>query len=686
VLNGWRKAVAELLLELFSEEIPAKMQEQAAADLQRLFTLKLEHIGLVFTQVESYCAMRRLSLRVTGLESQLPPQKLEKKGPKIDANPAAIEGFCKSVGMELAQLELRLVGNSECYFAIQETAAIPTLSVLAHLITEMFSSFPWPKTMKWGKHNVSWIRPLKNVLALFDGAVLPLTLGSLQANNLTYGHRFLSDGAFVVEDWQSYSKILRDNFVVLERELSMQMIREKIAELTAQHDLLFKPDEQFLKEVVGLVEYPYPELGRIDASFMSLPEEVIITAMRSHQKYFATFNQTGQLQPYFIVVANKLGKEVISGNEKVLRARLSDAKFFYELDLRKTLTAYKSELGKVIYHNKLGTMADKTFRIAVLSEYLAEVIPGCSAKLAKRAAELCKADLVSQMVYEFPELQGIMGGYFALSGGEDEAVVVAIKSHYKPLGPGDSCPNTQEAIAVALADKIDSIVGMFLVGEKPSGSKDPFALRRAALGCIRIILENKLNVKLHDLFEYAISGYQIKQEAVFADLCEFFEDRFKHSLKASGMSHSIISAIVDLTAYDDLYHLQQKLEAVSKFCHLANAGQALNNFKRVINIVAQSGQEISGYPDPDLFTETEEILLHELWQKLLPIVPKLMASKTYDKAIEALATLTIPIEQFFDKVVVNSEDIAIKTNRLQLLTQLANLLKQIANFAVIEYN
>jgi glycyl-tRNA synthetase beta chain len=625
--------VPELLLELLSEEIPARMQMRAAEDLRRLVCDGLKKAGLAFDRAEAYVTPRRLALVVDGLPEKQPDVREEKRGPRVDAPEKAIHGFLKSVGLTMDQVEKREMPNGEFYFAVIERKGREIIDPLHEILYRVIWNFPWPKSMRWGDLGLRWVRPLQTILFVFNGTLLPMDIPllhpkdeegggkfrrSLKTSNTTVGHRFLAPKPFKVKDFADYKAKLRKAKVMLdgtERRAVIQRDAEKIA---GKANLTLKPDAGLLDENAGLVEWPVVLMGRIDEAFMDLWSDVLTTVMRHHQKYFAMLDKDGNIAPRFIFVADNVardrGKEIIAGNERVLRARLADAKFFRDQDLSEPLESYVPRLNKLVFHAKLGTVADKTERIARLARELAgyaNADPG----LAERAARLCKADLVTQMVGEFPELQGIMGGRYAYYGSsqEDPAVAAAIKEHYSPLGPNDACPNAPVSVAVALADKIDSLVGFFAVDEKPTGSKDPFALRRAALGVIRLIIENGLRVPLNAVFTEThkqhfhsslfgeqtaevvvaemdeldvVEPFRVPEAAsVASDLLDFFADRLKVHLREKGVRHDLISAVFAVDGEDDLVRLLARVEALGTFLKSDDGENLLVAYKRAANIV-----------------------------------------------------------------------------------------------------
>ena len=479
--------MAELLLEILSEEIPARMQARAAAELKRLVTDGLKKAGLPFDTAAAYVTPRRLALVVDGLPEKQPDVSEERRGPRVDAPEKAINGFLGSVGLTLEECATREEKKGTFLIAVIEKAGQATAGVLPEVIVEALSALPWPKSMRWGGYGVRWVRPLQGIVCLFDGAVVFFTFDPRTSGDTTVGHRFLAPRLFAVRDFADYREKLLNAKVMLDREERKALIRERAEALAAAEGLVLKDDPGLLEEVAGLVEWPVVLMGRIDPEFMVLWKDVLITVMRQHQKYFSVLDAEGNLAPRFVMVANTEaadgGKSIVAGNERVLRARLADAKFFWDQDQRQPLESYVPLLENLVFHARLGSMADKAKRIAKLARALAGYVDADPA-LAERAGHLCKADLVTQMVCEFPELQGVMGGryeYYALNDGEDPDVAKAIAKHYAPQGPNDACPSAPVAVAVALADKIDTLVGFWSIGEKPTGSRDPFALRRARM-------------------------------------------------------------------------------------------------------------------------------------------------------------------------------------------------------------
>lgn len=705
----------QLLLELFSEEIPSAMQVRAASDLKVQVEARLSELGVKYTSVEAYATPRRLTLVAEGLPSKQKDSKEERRGPRTDAPEQAVKGFVKSVGLEESQLEKRQTAKGEFYFAVIEQKGRSIADVLAENLQDIICGFTWPKSMKWGNHGIRWVRPLHNILCVFDGKTLELTFGHLKANDETYGHRFMHPEAFNVVDFYDYKEKLKHASVILDMQERKQLIHADAEKQAKAYGLLVKKDEALLQEVAGLVEWPEVLIGNIEKRFMDLPPEVLITAMRSHQKYFSLHTSDGRMAPHFITVANiktkDKGAKIIHGNERVLKARLEDAKFFWDQDRHNALESKLPDLEKIVFHAKLGTVAQKTARIEALAKLFAVWIPHANLVLVERAARLCKVDLTTEMVGEFPELQGLMGSYYALESKEDPQVADAIKEHYSPLGPGDMCPFAPLSVAVALADKIDTLVGLFAIDEKPTGSRDPYALRRAALGVIRIIVENKLRVPLRLLFEKSINRYPKslfkaqksekkmivlaksekqgnKQDQVMFDLLQFFIDRFRVLLRDKDVRYDLIEAVFDDGSEDDLNRLLVRVKALEEFLQTDDGENLCAAYKRANNIVVAEEKKddrvYNGLPNKDLLTEPEEVELYRLFKEIKPEVSKHIKKDQFAEVMAELAKLRGPIDEFFEKVTVNSSNKAIRRNRLLLLSQFRDSLNQVANFSKIE--
>jgi glycyl-tRNA synthetase beta chain len=697
--------MSELLLELFSEEIPARMQARAAEDLQRLMTEKLHAAGLHFTLARTYVTPRRLTLVIEELPASQPDVREERKGPRVGSPQAAIDGFLKSAGLKsVKECEERDTGKGVFYFATIEKKGQPTGQVLPAIVTACVQEMPWPKSMRFADLTQRWVRPLHHVLAVFDGAALEgaVPMGGttkLAFTSRTRGHRFLSPAEISVANSSDYLIKLKSAKIIPDPKERRTLIWAQCRDRALKEGLTVKPDEGLLDEVTGLVEWPVVLMGRIDQRFMTVPPEVLTTSMRTHQKYFALQDKTGKLAARFLVVANMdtsdKGAQIIAGNERVLRARLSDAMFFWEQDQKVRLADRLPALNDIIFHAKLGTVGQKVKRIEALARHLAGLIPGCNADQAAQAARLAKADLTSGMVGEFPELQGIMGRYYAGIEGSAPEITDAIADHYRPLGPTDQCPSAPASVAVALADKIDSLVGFFAIDEKPTGSKDPFALRRAALGVIRLILENGLRLNLRDVFGFAYSGFydqggfgQNHPKAVIAQLLDFFADRLKVALKEQGVRHDLIAAVFALGDEDDLVRLVARVKALQDLVDSEAGANLLAAYRRASNIVRieekKDGATHDGTADPAKFAQDEEKKLFAALDKESQAARKRIANEEFVAAMGSLSNLRAPIDAFFDRVTVNDPDPALRSNRLRLLSTIRATLNAVADFSKIE--
>jgi len=723
----WWK-MPDLLLELFSEEIPARMHADAERDLTNLFGHAMKKIGFEGSDTRTYSTPRRLALIASNIPAARLDTTTELKGPKTDAPPAAIDGFLKKTGLKLEQLENR----GGVYFATVHQKGKPTAELLTLLIEGILQNFPWPKSMRWGAGEVTWVRPLHSILCIFDGKVVPVSFGGVKAGNTTRGHRFLAPDVITISNPVEYESKLEKAFVIADRDKRKIFIEKQVHHFIVDIMALgttLKKDEGLLEEVTGLVEYPVVLAGTIDKQYMDLPKEVLVSEMRSHQKYFALENKDGSLSDKFLITANMKtgdgGKAIIAGNERVLRARLSDGRFFWDQDRKKPLADWAQGLASVTFHAKLGSIADKVTRIKTLALMLVEYVdPGLRRDDVERAAQLCKADLVTGMVGEFPELQGIMGGYYAHLQKEDKQVEDAIRDHYKPQGPGDVVPTEPVSICVALADKLDTLVSMFAIGEKPTGSRDPFALRRAALGVIRIILENNLRLPLkicfaapptasiaqHDAEEklekklqeapHKVGKYLTVNETAYEDLgdavpanlaamlYDFFIDRLKVQLKDSGMRHDVISAVV-ADGDDDLVRIVARAKAVQSFLDSDDGKNLLAGYKRAANILAiEEKKDKTTYRAIDLkseaLKEAEEIKLAALLAKQSEHIENLRVKEQFVDAMKLLAELRAPVDRFFDKIMVNCEDKELRAQRLRLLACIRDSMNGIANFSLIE--
>jgi glycyl-tRNA synthetase beta chain len=732
--------MADLLLEIFSEEIPARMQARASEDLKRLVCDALTAAGLSFDSAAAYVTPRRLALSVEGLPLTQPDVTEERRGPRVGSPEQALAGFLKANNLaSIDACEQRDTGKGVFYFLTVEKQGAATQDVLPGLLVEAIRKLPWPKSMIWGETEFRWVRPMHSILCLFNGQELPgrLDLGGgreILFGDRTQGHRFLAPAALAVDNVEDYKAKLLAAKVILDPAERRASILQQAEALAANAGLVLKQDDGLLDEVTGLVEWPVALMGRIDEAFMDVPPEVLTTSMRAHQKYFAVETKSGDLAPHFIVISNMQpsdgGAVIVGGNERVLRARLSDAKFFWDQDRKHTLASRLPALANITFHAKLGTLADKVGRVRKLASYLAALIPGADAKRADRAAELAKADLVTGMVGEFPELQGIMGRYYARHDGEDEAVAQAIADHYSPLGPSDRCPTAPDSVAVALADKIDTLASFFVINEKPTGSKDPYALRRAALGIIRLIVENGLRLSIIDIFQAAIeevqkpgsakanvdsnsasndklaasAGIQATDQVIrrlpgrpdgvdpiTLDVLAFFADRLKVAMREQGVRHDLVTSVFALGDEDDLVRLLKRVDALAAFLASEDGANLLTAYRRAANIVAieekKDGRAYEGRADLKLIKARGEVAEAELHGTLGVIEVKIadaLKAEDFAAAMASLASLRAPVDRFFESVTVNAEDAALRENRLKLLTKIRDTMNQLADFSKVE--
>ena len=696
----------ELLFEILSEEIPARMQARAAANLKRLVCDGLKEAGLEYDSAGAYVTPRRLTLVVDGLPSETPDISEERRGPATSAPEKAVQGFLGSVGLTIDQVEKRETKKGKFYFAVIEKKGVPTDEILAPLLADIMESFPWPKSMRWAGNDIRWVRPIHSFLALFNEANVDTLIqlknpanqtNLLMAGNCTRGHRFMADSEIKISDFSNYKQKLADGFVLIDPAERRAKIKADAEALAAKEGLLLTDDPALLDEVAGLVEWPVALMGSIDDEFMGIPPEVLITTMRKNQKYFALENKNGEMANRFIVVANKEtpdgGAAIVAGNERVLRARLADAKFFWDQDQKQTLASRTTQLKDITFHAKLGTLDDKINRMQALAADLADIV-GADKDKVRSAARLAKADLVTGMVTEFADLQGIMGRYYALNDGESPEIADAIAQHYSPLGPSDACPTEPVSVAVSLADKIDTLVGFWAINEKPTGSKDPYALRRAALGVIRLVIENNNRLTLIDTFNSAwqTGNYDGNANEACADLLSFFADRLKVHLKEKGIRHDLISAVFaqkgDGGGEDDLVRLLARVNALGDFLSTDDGANLLTAYKRAANILRiEEKKDHTTYddaPDDTTLDQAEEKDLHAILSLIIAEISPILADERYGDAMAKLASLRAPVDAFFDHVTVNCEDKALRVNRLRLLSQIRKTMNQVADFSQIE--
>ena len=687
----------DLLLEFFSEEIPARMQAQAAESLKKLVTDKLVNAGLVYEGAKAFATPRRLALVVQGIPVRQPDIKEEKKGPRVGSPEQAIAGFLKGAGLtSIDQAKVQPDKKGDFYIAVIEKAGRPAIEVIAEIVPEVAKGFPWPKSMRWGVASahpgaLNWVRPLHSIVATFgpeteDPEIVPFNVGGIASGDVTCGHRFLAPAEIKVKRFDDYAAKLDKAKVVVDPARRMEIIRTDAKNLAFAQGFELVEDDGLLAEVAGLVEWPVVLMGSFDEAFLTIPDEVIRATIRNNQKCFVVRNpKTGKLANRFILTANieatDGGKAIVEGNQRVIRARLSDAKFFYETDLKTKLEDRLPKFEQIVFHEKLGTQAARIARIQALAGHLAGIVQADVAK-AERAAQLCKADLLTEVVGEFPELQGLMGRYYAEAQNEDEAVAHACEDHYSPKGPDDLVPADPVSISVALADKIDILTGFWAINEKPTGSKDPFALRRAALGVIRLVVDNKLRLPLLPVFAKARSFKET------GDLLAFFADRLKVQLREQGARHDLVDAVFALEGQDDLLLIVRRVEALGKFLDTDDGKNLLAGFKRAANILRieekKDSKAYTGAPDAKLLQQDEEKELARLIGVAKADASAAVAREDFAAAMTAMAKLRPGVDAFFDKVTVNVDDKAVRENRLKLLNEIREATRAVADFSKIE--
>lgn len=742
----------DLLIEIFSEEIPAKMQERAAADLQKLMTEGLVKAGLTYAHARAFATPRRLTLALGDLPARSPEAREERKGPKVGAPEQALAGFLRGAGVPREALEERETPKGAVWFVLIEKPGRPAAEIIAEVLEAVIRNFPWPKSMRWGSGTLRWVRPIHSILCVLtdeNGAeIVPCEIDGIAAGDSTQGHRFMGDGRFSVTSFADYEAKLRANHVVLDGQARADTILATAENLAFAAGLELVQDHALLAEIAGLVEWPVPLMGDIAQDFAGLPWEVLQSSMREHQKFFSLKNpKTGQIEK-FITVANRetrdQGAAILAGNQKVLFARLSDAKFFWENDLRVPLQDMADKLENVTFHNKLGSQAARIARITALAGDIAPFVDADSG-LAQQAAGIAKADLSSEMVGEFADLQGLMGRYYAQASGLPDQVAAACQEHYAPLGPSDTVPTAPVSMAVALADKLDLLTGFWSIDEKPTGSKDPFALRRAALGVIRIILGNNLRLRLDRFIDSQLLSHEIAQHAdivqdnekqaldemlreiadhgVFGaafrnvferlgdkapeitdgslfgklqakmpdtsdDLLGFFHDRLKVHLKADGIRHDVIDACLYMPANDDLVLLVNRARALSDFLSSDDGGSLLQGYRRAANILTQAekadGVEYSYGADVKFAEYDQERALFAALDATSETLETAVANENFTAAMAAIAELRAPIDAFFEAAQINTDNQIVRRNRLNLLARIRKICLSVADFDRLE--
>ncbi|MBP0111590.1 MULTISPECIES: glycine--tRNA ligase subunit beta [Bradyrhizobium] len=696
----------DLLLELFSEEIPARMQAKAADDLRRMVTDKLVAEGLVYEGAKAFATPRRLALTVHGIPARQPDLKTERRGPKVGAPDAAVLGFLKATGLKsLDEAKIQRDPKGDFYIGLIEKPGRDAIDVLAEFLPVIIRTFPWPKSMRWGARSgkpgsLNWVRPLHAITATFgleteEPDVVKFAVDGIETGQTTYGHRFLAPAPIQVRRFEDYEAKLLDAKVVLDPERRKDAILTDAKQLAFAQGFELVEDQTLLDEVAGLVEWPVVLMGSFEPEFLTTPGEVIRATIRNNQKCFVVSDpKTGKLASKFILVANieatDGGKTIVAGNERVIRARLSDAKFFYETDLKTKLEDRLPKFEQIVFHEKLGTQAARIKRIERLAAEIAPLV-GADVAKATRAAHLAKADLLTEVVGEFPEVQGLMGKYYALAQREDASVAAACEEHYKPQGPADRVPTDPVSVAVALADKLDTLVGFWAIDEKPTGSKDPYALRRAALGVIRLIAENALRLSLMKVAESAFAGLSVKSadaQKLPSDLLAFFADRLKVQLREQGARHDLVDAVFALGGQDDLLMIVRRVEALGKFLDTDDGKNLLAGTKRASNILSieekKDKRTFDGAPDAALYSLAEEKALAKAIGEVKAGAGAAVAREDFAAAMSAMAKLRPPVDAFFDKVRVNDEDPKVRENRLKLLNEIRSATRAVADFSKIQ--
>lgn len=752
----------DLLLELFSEEIPARMQAKAADDLRRLVTDKLVAEGLVYEGAKAFATPRRLALTVHGIPARQPDLKTERRGPKIGAPDAAVQGFLKATGLKsLDEAKIQRDSKGDFYIGLIEKPGRAAIDVLAEILPVIIRTFPWPKSMRWGARSgrpgsLSWVRPLHAITATFgleteEPDVVKFEVDGIEAGQTTYGHRFMAPAAISVRRFEDYEAKLKAAKVILDPQARKDIIFADAKELTFAQGFELVEDQVLLDEVSGLVEWPVVMMGSFEPEYLAIPEEVIRATIRNNQKCFVVRDaKTGKLTNKFVLTANieaaDGGKTIVSGNERVIRPRLSDAKFFYETDLKTKLEDRLPKFEQIVFHEKLGTQAERIKRIERLAAEIAPLV-GADVAKAKRAAHLAKADLLTEVVGEFPEVQGLMGKYYALAQGEDASVAAACEEHYKPQGPTDRVPTDPVSVAVALADKIDTLVGFWAIDEKPTGSKDPYALRRAALGVIRGVLSNSLRISLGKVFLDAASEIfgsrldkmvaaeraavanaaaathenellerfdaergpsqhgEAESDYVFhnarrvaSQLLAFFQDRLKAHFREIDARHDLVDAVfarpgeedahLVVKGQDDLLMIVRRVEALGKFLESDDGKNLLAGTKRASNILSieekKDKRSFDGAPDASLYSLDEEKALAKAIGEVKADASAAVAREDFAAAMSAMAKLRPPVDAFFDKVRVNDDDAKVRENRLKLLNEIRSATRAVADFSKIQ--
>jgi len=696
-MNSIEKSRGNVLLEFFSEEIPARMQLNSEIQLQNLFIKSLKQRDIAFEGFKTFSGPRHLSIIIKSIELEQKDQEIEKRGPRFDANQKAIDGFLKSNQLKIDETIVKETNNGKFYFHSQIKKGQKTYEILPGIINEIVNGFVWPKSQRWANTDLKWARPLRNIVLLLNDDVVKgkVEIGKnvfLNFTNYTFSHRDF-DKKIIINKIKNYEQLLEENFVIVDRIKRLDKVVKDISYLLDKRELKLVNDKSLLEEVVGLVEYPNILIGSISKEFMKLPREVLSTAMRVHQKYFSITDKENNLESKFLFVANSIKEKhrdcrVIEGNERVLKARLSDARHFFEIDISNTFENWNEKLKSVLFYESLGSLHDKIIRMANISKIFAKAF-GVKAELAKKAAILSKADLVSEMVMEFPELQGIMGGHYAKIKNEHEEVTKAIFEHYKPKGVSDDLPETKLGSLLSIVDKIDTLVGFFTIGKKPSGSKDPFALRRNSFSIVQILIDYKLNLSLNNMLEPSLKEYGCSSQSIKSNLIDFMIDKLKFVISNKSNRIDIVNAVLNTNIVIDIpiKIILSRIDSISKFTKNNDFKNFLANYKRINNILKSEEYSNDAVLEVNtkFFDTIEEQNIYNLSNSFSKeIIKKGISEKSQDLLINNLIKMNVPISLFFDNVIVNHNDTNIRVNRLNLLKNLHNSISKFSIFELIE--
>ena len=689
--------MAELLIELYSEEIPAGLQETSVHTFKTLLIKSFLEAGLSFNNSEIFWSPMRLTVCVEGLALKSSDTEVNKRGPRVDANEMAINGFAKGLGVAVKELSKIETDKGNFYFYRNTKKGITASVIIEESIKNIILNFPWKKSMRWGTNNLKWIRPLHKIVCVFDEKPIIFNIENIYSGNKTYGHRFVSPKEIIVKNKKEYVQLLLDSNVIIDPIVRQETILSCGNELAKKHSLVFKPEKFLLEEVSNIIEYPYLFIGKFDKEYLSLPAPILELTMIKQQKYFPLYNVDKTLSKNFLAVSNipvDNNSQIISGNERVLKARLSDARFFFDNDVKNGLTKLSAKLKNIIFHRSLGSMEKKVQRMSFITEKYSDIFKA-NKNLVVQAAMLCKVDLCSEIVYEMPELQGRIGSIYAEIQGMPREVILSIKEHYSPLGPSDSCPTSSESSILSLSDKLDSLIGFIAIDMKATGSKDPFGLRRSCLGIIRIVLENKIRMSMKVLALDAYEAYKdqgikliLSQEEAQKSYIEFIYDRLKVFMKDKGFSQTSIQAVYNVSDFSDILDDFNKIEALDKFINDAAGKDFLNILKRVRRILSIEEKKIDTpigiKVNQNLLEMEEEKNLYNKQVNFSEEVNGLIKNEEYEKAMKSFSRISIYLEKFFESVKVNVEDKKIKNNRLMLLSMIRSTFIKFADFSLIE--